>query len=53
MLYSTALHAPKRAYAQLDYARHMPKAYIEQMRRNVPRKIYDNRFGAPPVTRYQ
>jgi len=30
----------------------MPKAYVDRMKRTVPRKIYDNRFGAPPVIRY-
>jgi large subunit ribosomal protein L24 len=52
MFSSKMLFAPKRTYAQLDYAMHMPKAYVERIKRTVPRKIYDNRFGAPPVIRY-
>lgn len=47
------LYAPKRTYAHLDYAMHMPKSYVERVKRTIPRKIYDNRFGAPPVIRYQ
>jgi large subunit ribosomal protein L24 len=52
MFLSKFLSVPKRAYTQLDYARHMPKAYVERMKRTIPRKIYDNRFGAPSVIRY-
>uniref|UniRef100_A0A914YZ76 Large ribosomal subunit protein uL24m n=1 Tax=Panagrolaimus superbus TaxID=310955 RepID=A0A914YZ76_9BILA len=52
MLSSKVLYAPKRAYAKLDYAMHMPKSYVERVKRTIPRKIYDNRFGAPPVIRY-
>jgi large subunit ribosomal protein L24 len=52
MFLSKTLSAPKRAYTQLDYARHMPKAYVERMKRTIPRKIYDNRFGAPPIIQY-
>jgi hypothetical protein len=26
------------------------KAYTDRMERKIPKKVYDNRFGAPPVT---
>ncbi|KAK0426005.1 hypothetical protein QR680_009498 [Steinernema hermaphroditum] len=45
-------HLPRRMYIDYDYARHFPKSYMEKMKRNVPRKIYDNRFGAPAITRW-
>jgi len=43
---------PKHPYANLDYARHMPKAYVEKMKRTIQRKVYDNRFGAPAMNTY-
>uniref|UniRef100_A0A1I7YYV1 Large ribosomal subunit protein uL24m n=1 Tax=Steinernema glaseri TaxID=37863 RepID=A0A1I7YYV1_9BILA len=43
---------PRRVYADYDYARHFPKEYVEKMKRTVPRKVYDNRFGAPAITRW-
>ncbi|CAK5116037.1 unnamed protein product [Meloidogyne enterolobii] len=52
MFKTTILSAPKRNYVNLDYARHMPKAYVDRMKRHVPTKVYDNRFGAPPVHRW-
>ncbi|TKR92828.1 hypothetical protein L596_007400 [Steinernema carpocapsae] len=30
----------------------MPKEYVEKMKRTVPRKVYDNRFGAPAITKW-
>jgi len=52
MLLTSGLHSVRRFYAELDYARHFPKAYVERMKRTIPRKVYDNRIGAPPVTRW-
>ncbi|VDM29393.1 unnamed protein product [Toxocara canis] len=46
------VRAVRRVYAELDYARHMPKEYVERMKRIVPKKIYANRFGAPAVIRW-
>lgn len=46
------VRAVRRTYAELDFARHLPKDYIEKAKRTVPRKIYDNRFGAPPLVRW-
>ncbi|KAI6241784.1 KOW domain-containing protein [Aphelenchoides fujianensis] len=40
----------RRFYEELDYARHMPKAYVERMRRHEPLRVFDNRFGAPKLT---
>ncbi|KAF7639994.1 KOW domain-containing protein [Meloidogyne graminicola] len=52
MFKTISLSAPRRSYVDLDYARHMPKAYVERMKRTVPMRVYDNRFGAPPVIRW-
>lgn len=46
------IRSARYASEYLDYARHMPKEYIEKAKRTVPRKIYDNRFGAPPLIRW-
>lgn len=46
------IRAVRYPSAELDYAKHMPKEYVEKAKRTVPRKIYDNRFGAPPLIRY-
>ncbi|MFH4980632.1 hypothetical protein AB6A40_007341 [Gnathostoma spinigerum] len=43
---------PRRFYADLDYARHFPKEYVEAVKRTVPRKTYDNRFGAPAIVHW-
>lgn len=42
----------RRFYTELDFARHMPKEYVEKVKRTVPKKIYDNRYGAPPIVRW-
>ncbi|KAL3100105.1 hypothetical protein niasHS_000716 [Heterodera schachtii] len=42
----------RKLHAELDYARHFPKAYLDKAQRHVPMKVYDNRFGAPPVIRW-
>ncbi|KAI1720937.1 KOW motif domain-containing protein [Ditylenchus destructor] len=41
--------AARRFYAELDYARHFPQAYVDRLKRTVPRKVYDAGVGAPPV----
>uniref|UniRef100_A0A7E4VS08 Large ribosomal subunit protein uL24m n=1 Tax=Panagrellus redivivus TaxID=6233 RepID=A0A7E4VS08_PANRE len=52
MNFSRLSLVPRRVYAELDYARHMPQSYVNRMKRTVPRKVYDNRFGAPKIVRY-
>lgn len=52
-LFTGARFAARRFYKDLDYARHFPKAYVDRMKFvGVPKKIYDNRFGAAPVVHY-
>ncbi|KAI1719227.1 ribosomal proteins 50S l24/mitochondrial 39S l24 domain-containing protein [Ditylenchus destructor] len=41
--------AARRFYTELDYARHFPQAYVDRLKRTVPRKVYDAGVGAPPV----
>uniref|UniRef100_A0A0N5AQP3 Large ribosomal subunit protein uL24m n=1 Tax=Syphacia muris TaxID=451379 RepID=A0A0N5AQP3_9BILA len=38
--------------AELDFAKNIPKEYVEKAKRTVPRKVYTNRFGAPDVIRW-
>jgi hypothetical protein len=40
---------PRRFYTELDYARHMPKSYVDRMKRNVALRDFDNRHGAPAL----
>uniref|UniRef100_A0A914XKP4 Large ribosomal subunit protein uL24m n=2 Tax=Plectus sambesii TaxID=2011161 RepID=A0A914XKP4_9BILA len=40
-------------YTELGYNRHMPKSYVERVTQAVPRRVYDNRFGAPAITRWR
>ncbi|CAB3408683.1 unnamed protein product [Caenorhabditis bovis] len=49
MLTSRILRFPRKPFVDFDYARHMPDAYVERMKRTVPRKVYGNRFGAPDL----
>ncbi|CAG9530480.1 unnamed protein product [Cercopithifilaria johnstoni] len=42
----------RRTYMELDYARHMPKEYVEKVKRTVPKKVYTNRYGAPDIVRW-
>ncbi|VDK29866.1 unnamed protein product [Gongylonema pulchrum] len=44
--------AARRTYTELDYARHIPKEYVEKVKRTVPKKIYANRYGAPDIIRW-
>ncbi|RCN45686.1 putative ribosomal protein L24 [Ancylostoma caninum] len=46
------LRFPRKPFKELDYARHMPKEYVERLKRTVPRKVYSGRFGAPDITRW-
>ncbi|CAJ0595961.1 unnamed protein product [Cylicocyclus nassatus] len=46
------LRFPRKPFKELDYARHMPKEYVERMKRTIPRKVYSGRFGAPDITRW-
>ncbi|CAD6189733.1 unnamed protein product [Caenorhabditis auriculariae] len=50
MFTSRVLRFPRKPFSELDYARHMPKEYVERMKRTVPRKVFDERFGAPAIT---
>lgn len=52
MFFTGSLLTARRIYTELDYARHFPKAYIDRVKRIVPKKVYDNRFGAPPLVRW-
>ncbi|CAD5206626.1 unnamed protein product [Bursaphelenchus okinawaensis] len=47
---SKAARAATRKYVDYDYARHMPKRYVDKMKRTVPFKEFDNRLGAPKMT---
>lgn len=44
--------AARRIYTELEFARNFPKAYIDRVKRIVPKKIYDNRFGAPAIIKW-
>ncbi|VDK32966.1 unnamed protein product [Anisakis simplex] len=46
------VRAVRRSYVDLDFARHIPKEYVDRLKRVVPKKVYDNRFGAPAITRW-
>ncbi|KAH7728664.1 Protein MRPL-24 [Aphelenchoides avenae] len=52
MFPTKALCLPQRFYADLEFARHFPKAYVDRMKRTVPKKVYSNRFGAPDIIRW-
>ncbi|VDN06301.1 unnamed protein product [Thelazia callipaeda] len=45
-------HSVRRSYLDLDYTKHIPKEYIEKVKRTVPKKIYTNRYGAPDIIRW-
>ncbi|KAI6181682.1 KOW domain-containing protein [Aphelenchoides besseyi] len=50
MRLSLVVRLPRRLYAELDYARHMPKSYVDRAKRHVPMREFDNRLGAPKIT---
>lgn len=50
MKLSFLLQASKNKLAELDYARHMPEAYVKRMKRLNPLREFDNRLGAPKIT---
>ncbi|CAD5209597.1 unnamed protein product [Bursaphelenchus xylophilus] len=50
MKISRVFHTAPKKYARLDYARHMPKEYVNKMKRVEPLKEFDNRLGAPKIT---
>lgn len=52
MFRTQQLMLPRRFYMDIDYASHMPKTYVDRIKGHVPRKIYNNRFGAPPLTHW-
>uniref|UniRef100_A0A915DGL6 Uncharacterized protein n=1 Tax=Ditylenchus dipsaci TaxID=166011 RepID=A0A915DGL6_9BILA len=53
MFSSRVLCSVRRSYAELDYARHFPKSYLDRLKRTIPRKIYSNRLGAPDIIRWR
>uniref|UniRef100_A0A8R1DSK2 Large ribosomal subunit protein uL24m n=1 Tax=Caenorhabditis japonica TaxID=281687 RepID=A0A8R1DSK2_CAEJA len=52
MLSSRVLRLPRKPFVDLDYAKHMPAAYVEKVKRTVPRKTFGDRFGAPDIKMY-
>uniref|UniRef100_A0A1I8EXY6 Large ribosomal subunit protein uL24m n=1 Tax=Wuchereria bancrofti TaxID=6293 RepID=A0A1I8EXY6_WUCBA len=42
----------RRTYMELDFAKHMPKEYVEKVKRTIPKKVYTNRYGAPDIVRW-
>ncbi|WKX92334.1 hypothetical protein Q1695_010398 [Nippostrongylus brasiliensis] len=50
---SRVLRLPRKPFSELDYARHMPKEYVERMKRTIPKKVYSGRFGAPDIIRWE
>lgn len=46
------LCSAERFYTEIDFARHMPKSYVDRIKRTVPKKVYDNRLGAPKIIRW-
>ncbi|KAK6019785.1 hypothetical protein OSTOST_14572 [Ostertagia ostertagi] len=49
---SRVFRLPRKPFSELDYARHMPKEYVDRLKRVVPRKVYSGRFGAPDIVRW-
>ncbi|KAK5982507.1 Zinc transporter ZIP11 [Trichostrongylus colubriformis] len=49
---SRVLRLPRKPFTELDYARHMPKEYVDRLKRVVPKKVYSGRFGAPDIIRW-
>lgn len=49
MKLSLAFRLPRRFYTELDYARHIPQAYVNRSEKKVPLRDFDNRFGAPMI----
>ncbi|VDM56864.1 unnamed protein product [Angiostrongylus costaricensis] len=52
MYLTKVIRLPRKPFVELDYARHMPKEYVQRMKRTVPKKVYGGRFGAPDITRW-
>ncbi|GMT28718.1 hypothetical protein PFISCL1PPCAC_20015, partial [Pristionchus fissidentatus] len=48
-----ARYCPRLPSSFIDYARHMPKKYVERMKRTVPKKVFGGRFGAPDVVEWK
>uniref|UniRef100_A0A0N4ZG25 39S ribosomal protein L24, mitochondrial n=1 Tax=Parastrongyloides trichosuri TaxID=131310 RepID=A0A0N4ZG25_PARTI len=53
MLRTVILRCPKKPSSELDFAKHIPKDYIERVKRTVPKKVYSNRLGAPDIIRWE
>ena len=53
MFKTAILKCVRKPSSTLDYAKHMPKDYVERMKRTIPKKIYSNRLGAPDITRWE
>ncbi|PIO54633.1 hypothetical protein TELCIR_23998, partial [Teladorsagia circumcincta] len=37
---SRIFRLPRKPFSELDYARHMPKEYVQRLKRVVPKKVY-------------
>uniref|UniRef100_A0AC35TIJ6 KOW domain-containing protein n=1 Tax=Rhabditophanes sp. KR3021 TaxID=114890 RepID=A0AC35TIJ6_9BILA len=53
MFRTGVLNAIKKNYLDLDFARNLPKEYVDRMKRTVPKKIYSNRLGADDIIRWE
>ncbi|KAF8366578.1 mrpl-24, partial [Pristionchus pacificus] len=53
MWLSPVRHLPRIPSSYLDYSRHMPKKYVDRMKRTIPKKVFGGRFGAPDVVEWK
>ncbi|CEF68164.1 39S ribosomal protein L24, mitochondrial [Strongyloides ratti] len=53
MFKSSVLRCVKKPSSTLDYSKHIPKGYVERLKRTVPKKVYSNRLGAPDIIRWE
>uniref|UniRef100_A0A0K0FXL9 Large ribosomal subunit protein uL24m n=1 Tax=Strongyloides venezuelensis TaxID=75913 RepID=A0A0K0FXL9_STRVS len=53
MFRTVALRCVKKPSSTLGFAKHMPKDYVERIKRTVPKKVYSNRLGAPDIIRWE
>ena len=52
MRFTPIAQLPRRFYIELDYARHMPRSYVDRAKKHFSRRDFDNRFGAPMLRRW-
>lgn len=43
MWLSPVRHLPRIPSSYLDYSRHMPKKYVDRMKRTIPKKVFGGR----------